>query len=401
MRRSRRKSFAVTTFPLILSVLSFAAFGTYLLFYAGSPELIEELRPLHVDLIEESLSGENVKTTSVSDKITVSYPKRLNEPDNAAYPQYRSLLDVVEGWNPDDPDPPSGFIEMLQHFNYSDPNDMIAAIKFREAEVPFKIFNVPEFDSVAVKWDDHYLSLQFRSLVQSRRVERSRNNHFMYWNANLRSNIRFYEPPTEYIDDMPFDRWLRIAQHADSSKVKNESVHYYFMSNAPPGSKSGSFISRDLGLLSADENNFFVFNVEANKGIQCRFGMRGIIAEAHYDSGRNMVAMLKGAKRYILNPPRECKNLGLIVDKKHPSYRHSTIDWSNIDQATSEGFASVDAVDTILQKGEVLYIPSYWFHYIVSLKYSIQCNSRSGSPPNLEGQAEIEDCLGNKLHMKK
>jgi hypothetical protein len=223
----------------------------------------------------------------------------------------------------------------------------------------------------------------------------------MYWNANLRSNIRFYEPPTEFVDDMPFDRWLRIAQHADSSKVKNESVHYYFMSNAPPGTKSGSFISRDLGLFSADENNFFVFNVEANKGIQCRFGMRGIIAEAHYDSGRNMVAMLKGAKRYILNPPRECKNLGLIVDQKHPSYRHSTIDWSNIDQATSEGFGSVDAVDTILQRGEVLYIPSYWFHYIVSLKYSIQCNSRSGSPPNLEGQPEIEECLGNKLRLKK
>ena len=39
-------------------------------------------------------------------------------------------------------------------------------------------------------------------------------------------------------------------------------------------------------------------NIKLNKGIQCRFGMRGVIAEAHYDGGRNMVAMLKGAKRY-------------------------------------------------------------------------------------------------------
>mmetsp|Transcript_18360 Transcript_18360/g.17679 ORF Transcript_18360/g.17679 Transcript_18360/m.17679 type:complete len:130 (+) Transcript_18360:167-556(+) len=127
--------------------------------------------------------------------------------------------------------------------------------------------------------------------------------------------------------------------------------------------------------------------------------MRGIIAEAHYDSGRNMVAMLGGAKRYILNPPKECKKLGLITDQKHPSYRHSIIDWSDISQATSRGFAAVDAIDTIVQKGEVLYIPSYWFHYIVSLKYSIQCNSRSGSPPNKDGQQYIEDCLKQKLDL--
>jgi hypothetical protein len=38
--------------------------------------------------------------------------------------------------------------------------------------------------------------------------------------------------------------------------------------------------------------------------------MRGIIAEAHYDSGRNMVAMLKGKKRYIISPPTTCKQLG-------------------------------------------------------------------------------------------
>ena len=122
--------------------------------------------------------------------------------------------------------------------------------------------------------------------------------------------------------------------------------------------------------------------------------MRGIIAEAHYDSGRNMVAMIKGAKRYILAPPSACKKLGIISDVKDPSYRHSLIDWSDINQATDRGFDTVDAIDTIVQAGEVLYIPSYWFHYIVSLKYSIQCNSRSGSPPNGEGQADIESCVG-------
>jgi hypothetical protein len=30
------------------------------------------------------------------------------------------------------------------------------------------------------------------------------------------------------------------------------------------------------------------------QGINCRYGNRGVIAENHYDAGRNFVAMLKG-----------------------------------------------------------------------------------------------------------
>ena len=120
---------------------------------------------------------------------------------------------------------------------------------------------------------------------------------------------------------------------------------------------------------------------------------RAVVAEAHYDGGRNMVAMLKGAKRYILSPPKDCERLSIIRDKAHPSYRHSTADWSNMDAEVRRDFSEVSAVDTILRQGEVLYIPSFWFHYIISLDYSIQCNSRSGSPPGGEGAHDIESCM--------
>ena len=125
--------------------------------------------------------------------------------------------------------------------------------------------------------------------------------------------------------------------------------------------------------------------------------MRGIIAETHFDSGKNMVAMIKGSKRYILTPPYTCPKLGIITDKSHPSYRHSLIDWSDVGQAITNDFKSVDAIDTIVREGEVLYIPSYWFHYIISLRYSIQCNSRSGSPLNGQGLTEINQCMGETL----
>jgi hypothetical protein len=113
-----------------------------------------------------------------------------------------------------------------------------------------------------------------------------------------------------------------------------------------------------------------------------------------------MVALLKGKKRYILNPPEACKHLGIISDPDHPSFRHSIIDWSDIRQAKSNNFHKAKAIDTVVYAGEVLYIPSYWFHYVVSLDYSIQCNSRSGPPPNQEGKAVVKTCLSLKRNVK-
>ena len=77
--------------------------------------------------------------------------------------------------------------------------------------------------------------------------------------------------------------------------IEADEKHYYLMTGVQAGrlvhrnSRLNQFISKDLPIFSTVEDNFFVTAVEANKGIQCRFGMKGVIAEAHYDGGRNMV----------------------------------------------------------------------------------------------------------------
>ncbi len=43
------------------------------------------------------------------------------------------------------------------------------------------------------------------------------------------------------------------------------------------------------------------------QGIHCRFGMTSIIAESHFDGGRNFIAMVRGKKRYVLNAPDQCR----------------------------------------------------------------------------------------------
>jgi len=319
------------------------------------------------------------------------YPKQL----------YQPLLSLIEAWNPDNPDPPAIFHETLPHFNYSNPVERAMAASYRDAEVPFKIYNIPEFMKTSSLWTDEYLVNAFHEHGEQH-VEKSKNNHFMFWAMRGR-NVKDYIPPTEVVK-LKFESWLQEAYAADQNKAPNTTSHLYFMTGSPPRDYGNTFVARDLPLFSTRSNNFFITNVGANKGIQCRFSMRGIIAESHYDSGKNMVLMIKGAKRYIITPPHTCKKLALITDVNHPSFRHSVIDWSDLDQARAHDFANVDAIDTIVREGEVLFIPSFWMHYIVSLQYAIQCNSRSGPPSENQGADEISECMGldmSAMGMKK
>ena len=58
--------------------------------------------------------------------------------------------------------------------------------------------------------------------------------------------------------------------------------------------------------------------------------------------------------------------------------------WMNISR-------DAQVIDTVLKAGEVLYIPSNWFHYIISLQKSTQCNTRSGDDvvTDSDGQQKI------------
>eukprot|EP00615_Pteridomonas_danica_P004652 CAMPEP_0114341580 /NCGR_PEP_ID=MMETSP0101-20121206/9144_1 /TAXON_ID=38822 ORGANISM="Pteridomonas danica, Strain PT" /NCGR_SAMPLE_ID=MMETSP0101 /ASSEMBLY_ACC=CAM_ASM_000211 /LENGTH=473 /DNA_ID=CAMNT_0001475235 /DNA_START=147 /DNA_END=1568 /DNA_ORIENTATION=- len=350
---------------------------------------------------EDRTSGPFPNLGGSVSKVKFTYPEIIPEVDLKTYPPVESLLDIIHRWNPDESDNiPNPFHEKLQMFNYSDLEQRKMAEKYRNAELPFKIFGIPEIENVVEKWNDEYLEKKLHSPAVNFKVEKSTDNHFMYnVRRNYKGNLGEWQPPTKDAKGMDFNEWVEKAHKGDTEGIDPDEPHFYLTTGVQAGrlvaanKRLKQFISSDLGVFSTTKNNFFITAVDANKGIQCRFGMKGVIAEAHYDGGRNMVAMLKGAKRYILTPPSECKKLSLIKDKQHPSYRHSVTDWSNPEEASEDGFHDAMAIDTILHEGEVLYIPSYWIHYIASLDYSIQCNSRSGSPPNQEGGDHIHKCM--------
>jgi len=349
----------------------------------------------------------------------------LKPPKDGTYPPLEQMSTIFETWGQDDLDsPPDTLVEVLQHFDYQDPEQMEAAIKYRNLELPFKVYNVPELESANLKWTDEYVASYFNgdnddNAPQSKGAcQQSVDNFFAFHRPPLWSVELLGAPPSLDLG-WTYDKWARHAVYADKVSLPVSKKHYYWQSGVNREErfkkwKHWTFVSRDLPSFSSDEPTFFGFNPPAQKGIQCRFGERGVTAATHYDGGRNMIAMITGAKRYILSPPNVCPQLGIVTSRKHPSYRHSMLNFGRITMLDKEDAslemsdrekewlriaANAPTLSTVLKAGEVLYVPSHWFHYIVSLQKSAQCNTRSGMQKegneNFGGLADVEACIGD------
>ena len=67
-----------------------------------------------------------------------------------------------------------------------------------------------------------------------------------------------------------------------------------------------------------------------------------------------------------------------MYPKGHPSGRHSSVDWSAPDWDAFPEFEKTGINEVILKAGDMLYVPTDWLHYIVSIGVNMQCNTRSG-----------------------
>lgn len=358
-------------------------------------------------------------------KIKYKYPDLLMNPpkDQGVYPKMSSLGELLEIWPQDDLDSVNELEEVLLHFDYSNETQREAAIRFRDAEIPFKVYNVPEIDLASKKWTDDYVSRGFTNGFRldhapaTGHCQQSDNNYFAFFH-NQHWDSSVMGPPPTMDNDWTFAKWAKHARYADKTSLPFYKRHYYWQAGAPSEEKHASdhdksFISLDLPSFSSKTDNFFSFHVKEQKGVQCRFGERGVTAATHYDGGRNMVGMITGAKRYILSPPKSCSQLGIVNQRQHPVFRHSLLNFAHInllnDESKTKGMSekerkwleiakNVPSLSTVLKEGEVLYIPSHWFHYIVSLQKSAQCNVRSGrdtgSTEEFGGFIDVKRCVG-------
>jgi hypothetical protein len=327
------------------------------------------------------------------------------------YPYQWNLLQLLDHWNPDDPSIPE---DMTIHqgicvFDYE--KDYDKALNYRVKEVPFIVSNDPAVQDTAKRWMAPGYMERLMADVKHR-TEFSETNHFMYWNAGamvrrkqhiptnraggnaflgdghsdgrgIERNLAKWQQPTKMMR-MTYKEWLSHANLTEGESVGPHDPHWYYRligcgEQSPMGlcdKGSSEYLFDELTFFQPKENLYMVEPKE-QKGIHCRFGMTGVIAENHFDMSRNAIALFGGERRYILADPSQCPFMSLLP-KGHPSARHSAVDWSDPDLKTYPEFAHAEGNEVVLQAGDVLYLPTHWFHYIISLNLNFQCNSRSG-----------------------
>jgi hypothetical protein len=91
---------------------------------------------------------------------------------------------------------------------------------------------------------------------------------------------------------------------------------------------------------------------------------------AHWDLAQNLACVVAGRRRFILFPPDQVSNLYIgPLENTLAGQPVSMVDFANPDLVTHSRFieAMSNALVADLEPGDVLYIPSLWFHHVESI----------------------------------
>ena len=103
------------------------------------------------------------------------------------------------------------------------------------------------------------------------------------------------------------------------------------------------------------------------------FGSAGNVTPLHYDHTNNFFAQAYGRKRLTLFDPMQTDLLypyPLEASASHVSF----IDLEQPDFGKYPRFREARALTGVIETGELLYLPAYWWHHVRSLQISISVN---------------------------
>jgi lysine-specific demethylase 8 len=141
-------------------------------------------------------------------------------------------------------------------------------------------------------------------------------------------------PP--YLGNLPFDH-PGVARYLSSLKPLFKFPNYF------PGLRYGEF--------------------------RLWMGGGGQRSTIHNDNYHNLNAQLYGSKRFLLFAPEQWERL--YVKELNPTCWASPVDPDDFDAGQYARFAEAEAVEATLQRGEMLYIPIFWWHQAAARELSI------------------------------
>lgn len=157
---------------------------------------------------------------------------------------------------------------------------------------------------------------------------------------------------------------LQFAEAIDHFTSKDIGKYYYLQQSSIPETfpELVPEVTRPSWLLDSD----VIFN--QNLWI----GGSGCVSPLHFDLSANFLIQVTGRKRIILFAPHDYQNLypGKEVNTEHVS----EIDLRDVDHDRFPLFKNAKPIEIVLGPGDLLYLPSRWWHEVHSLDACISVN---------------------------
>jgi Cupin-like domain len=98
------------------------------------------------------------------------------------------------------------------------------------------------------------------------------------------------------------------------------------------------------------------------------------VTPLHYDCSHNILAQIRGRKRIILFPPKNLSNYYPYVKPKGAVLSQLEHNIRQPDFKKFPKFKNAQPVEYVLQEGEMIHIPAFWWHDVESLENGISVN---------------------------
>lgn len=115
------------------------------------------------------------------------------------------------------------------------------------------------------------------------------------------------------------------------------------------------------------------FSPRESQGVHFWLSPEGAVTPLHFDLPDNLLAQVYGRKQVILYPP--CARHYFYPYPWYTAARHvSRLDPSQLDIQQFPLFSKLAGLQVLLNPGDILYIPTGWWHYVTSLDTAISLN---------------------------
>jgi len=224
--------------------------------------------------------------------------------------------------------------------------------------VPFVIKNIPAAHAFSHSQDDFFSQTRSQALLQ-------RVISVMVING---SEHKYYPPMSEPAQPAHgYRKKMTVAEflHTSSHEQQNQDAPRYYASfktsalhaqsnplhNSPPMKQLLEIFGHQL--LQVPEHS--------PEQLHIRAGFRDVKVALHFDIQANFVFQSRGSKQFVLLHPLQGKLINWENNASHPYYRQST-DWPQ--RSSPEFMQKVHGLAHLLLPGEILHVPSLWWHYV-------------------------------------